>query len=118
MSRPQQRRELKTIIKFAKCLSSIDVGGIPPHAGFSLGGLVDGVTASLASLTPAPMPAFAGGGAVLSAPAGNSGRPVVIHLDGRPFNLSAEDSVAEALTRTALSQRRRRAGRMPGWFGG
>ncbi len=51
-------------------------------------------------------------------PAGKSGRPVTIVLDGQRFNLTAEDTVAEALTRTALGQQRRRAGRMPTWFGG
>ena len=49
---------------------------------------------------------------------GQAGRPVTIVLDGQRFDLSAEDSVAEALTRTALGQQRRHAGRMPGWFGG
>jgi len=49
---------------------------------------------------------------------GNSGRPITLVLDGQRFDLHAEDSVAEALTRTAFGQRRRRAGRMPGWFGG
>ncbi len=49
---------------------------------------------------------------------GSSGRPVTIVLDGQRFDLSAEDSVAEALTRTALGQQRRRAGRMPGWYAG
>ena len=90
-------------------------GAIP---GFSMGGLVDGITASLSSLLPAPVPAFAMGGAVASPAGGNSGRPITLVLDGQRFNLSAEDSVAEALTRTALGQQRRRAGRMPGWFGG
>ena len=69
-------------------------------------------------LAPAPMPAYAMGGAAVSPAGGNSGRPVTIVLDGQRFNLSAEGSVAEALTRTALGQQRRRAGRMPGWFGG
>ena len=48
---------------------------------------------------------------------GSSGRPITLVLDGQRFNLSAEDSVAEALTRTVLGQQRRRAGRMPAWFG-
>ena len=58
------------------------------------------------------------GGAVASPAGGSSGRPVTIVLDGQKFDLKAEDSVAEALTRTALGQQRRRAGRMPAWFGG
>ena len=91
---------------------------LPKVPGFSLGGLVDGVNASLASL--APMPAFATGGpALAAAPAGgNAGRPVTIVLDGQRFDLSAEDSVADSLTRTALRQQRHSAGRKPGWFGG
>ncbi len=54
----------------------------------------------------------------MPAVAGPSGRPVILQLDGQRFELNAEDSVAESLTRTALGQQRRRAGRMPGWFGG
>ena len=54
----------------------------------------------------------------MAATGGSSGRPITLVLDGQRFNLKAEDSVAEALTRTALGQQRRRAGRMPGWFGG
>ena len=69
-------------------------------------------------LAPAPTPAYAMGGAVVSPAGGNSGRPITLVLDGKRFDLSAEDSVAEALTRTALGQQRRRAGRMPAWFGG
>ncbi len=87
--------------------------------GFSLGGLVEGVTNSLSSLVPMPTPAlaFAGGGAV-PAVAGPSGRPVTIVLDGERFKLNAEDAVAESLTRSALGQQRRQAGRQPYWFGG
>ncbi len=89
-------------------------GAVP---GFSLGGLVEGVTGALSSLAPAPAFAFAGGGAVpaVTVP---SGRPVTIVLDGERFKLNAEDSVADSLTRTALGQQRRQAGRQPYWFGG
>ncbi len=88
-------------------------GALP---GFSMGGLIDGLTASMASLAPVPVPVYAAGGAV--AASGQTGRPITIVLDGQQFNLTAEDAVAESLARTALGQERRRAGRLPGWFGG
>ncbi len=34
------------------------------------------------------------------------------------FPLRADDDVAEALVSTALGQQRRRAGKMPPWYGG
>ena len=63
------------------------------------------------------MMAFAGGGAV-PAVAGPSGRPVTLVLDGQRFDLTAKETVAESLTRTALGQQRRQAGRQPDWFAG
>jgi hypothetical protein len=58
-------------------------------------------------------------GKLLAAP-GGGGTPVCgrLHLDGQSYRRTAEDSVAEELTRTVLRQKRHSAGRKPGWFGG
>ncbi|KKN46884.1 hypothetical protein LCGC14_0668510 [marine sediment metagenome] len=82
---------------------------------FSGGGLAEGIARSL-TLPLMPIPVFAAGGPVnvpALAPAGKAGTPFTIVLDGQSFPARADQEVAEALGRVALSQARASAGRPP-----
>ena len=108
---------------FMRRLNAMQIprGALP---GFSMGGFIDGLSGgierSMSSLGgPGPALAFAQGGPVLAPIAASaSGRPIVLQLGGREFELTAREDVAEALTRTGLANQRKSAGRKPAWFGG
>lgn len=76
--------------------------------GFSVGGLVDGLSRSLA------VPTFATGGLNLAPAMASRGRPITLVLDGRSFGgLSASDDAAESLIRYARKRGLASAGRAP-----
>lgn len=97
---------------FMKALNSMQ---IPRNAlrGFSIGGLVE----RLALDMPSPM-RFATGGSVAAGNRPSSGmRPVNLHFGNDTFRMMASEDVAESLTRLAIGQQLRSAGRKPQYFG-
>lgn len=84
-----------------------------PLRGFSLGGLADSLRTSMTY----PVPRFAGGGlANLDfAPAGPSGRPVNLTIDGRSFPLSGAVDVVGDLARHITTRATSSTGRAPSW---
>jgi hypothetical protein len=79
-----------------------------PFKGFSLGGLVQGLSQPLI-----PTPRFAAGGLVTAA-SGPSGTAFTLVIDNRPFDVSAPSDVAEQLFRFARQRAMLSAGRKPG----
>jgi hypothetical protein len=81
-----------------------------PISGFSLGGLVERLSASLM-----PLPAFAGGGLALAgAPSG--GRALTLVIDGKSFDgLFGSADAVERLERFAIATQARSTGRAPSW---
>lgn len=72
-----------------------------PFKGFSMGGLVDGLSAPL---VPRSAPRFAAGGMVAAASAG-SGTTVVLNLDGVPHRMQTDEATGESLLRLARKAR-------------
>ncbi len=88
---------------------------MPQWDGFSLGGLVDGLTTNL---SPAPL-RFAAGGMVPAIAAGTVDRVAVdLRFDGEVFaDMLAPRAVAEKLVRYARGAQMRSAGKKPDWYG-
>lgn len=89
-----------------------------PAAGFNLGGLVEGMGASLAH-SLAAVPRFASGGLVDFAPAGAAGRlhPVTINFNGQKVGgLLAPTDIIGNLRRAGANEQIASGGPKPSWY--
>jgi uncharacterized protein YukE len=93
-------------VDFMRALNSLK---LPKFGGFSMGGLVDDMMTP-----PFSIPRFADGGLAV-APAGPTGRPVVLNLGGQSFALNGEGDVVDRLTRRAQAASLTAMGRKPSW---
>lgn len=85
-----------------------------PFAGFSMGGLVD----SMSAVGPRGLPAFAGGGMVTAGIGGAGGTPVHLHFPGGSIGpVIADADVLKAMKRMAISGGMVSAGRKPSFVG-
>lgn len=94
-------------------MAALNAMRLPRFPSFNAGGLLDGLSSSLARNFA--IPGFADGGLAL---AGATGRPVVIHLPGggQIEGFTATPSAVDALVKYSVGAQVRSGGKKPSWY--